>query len=56
MSLSFYKGRRWLAAVSFTTALALAGFLGFQLDRVSGAAVSPTVKVSTRSEAAQARG
>jgi serine protease Do len=56
MNIRFLKGRGWLTTVSLTTLFAVTGFLGFRTGLLSGANVSPTVRVTTRSEAAASRG
>src|SRR5271163_1637142 len=57
MSDKLFKGRRWMATVAVTTALAVTGFLGVRaatLPRPENPAA--TVKTSPRSEAASRRG
>src|SRR5579862_5559752 len=57
MKREFFKGRRWLAAVSLATALAVTGFYGLgaaTLEKLENPA--PTIKTAARSEAAAGRG
>jgi serine protease Do len=55
----FMKGRRWLAAVSLTTALAMTSFIAMtaaMTGHLPFTGPRPTVKVVSRSEAAAGRG
>jgi len=57
MKLTFSKGRRWLAAASITTALAVTGVFAATTGHLPFTGNSrPTVKTTTRSEAAAGRG
>jgi serine protease Do len=57
MKRTFFKGRRWLAAVTLTTALAMTGVFAATTGHLPFTGNSgPTVKVTTRSEAAAGRG
>ncbi len=56
MKLTFFRGRRWLAAASITTALAVTGVMAATGHLPFEGHTPPTVKVSARSEAAAGRG
>src|SRR5579863_209743 len=57
MKQTFFRGRRWLAAVSLSTALAMTGVFAATTGHLPFTGNSrPTVKVTTRSEAAAGRG
>jgi serine protease Do len=56
MKSTFFGGRRGLAAVSLTTALALTGLVAATTGHLPFTGPRPTVKVAARSEAAAGRG
>ena len=57
MRMSSFKGRRWLAAVSVATAIAVTGFYGLHAATLAKSDnPAPTVKIANRSEAASGRG
>jgi hypothetical protein len=59
MKIEFLRGRRWLAAVSVATAVAVTGFYGLraaELGKVPFENPAPTIKNAARSEAAAGRG
>jgi serine protease Do len=59
MKIKFLKGRRWLAAVSVATVVAVTGFYGLRaatLGKLPFEGPAPTLKTATRSEAAAGRG
>jgi serine protease Do len=57
MKVEFFRGRRWLATVSLTAALAAVGFYGLHAEgKLPFTNPSPTIKMAPRSEAAAGRG
>ena len=59
MKSEFFRGRRWLAALSLATALAVTGFYGLraaELGKLPFENPAPTIRTSVRSEAAAGRG
>ena len=59
MKTEFFRGRRWLAALSIATALAVTGFYGLraaELGKLPFENPAPTIKTAARSEAAAGRG
>jgi serine protease Do len=59
MKIEFFRGRRWLAALSLATAVAVTGFYGLraaELGKLPFENPAPTIRTSVRSEAAAGRG
>ena len=59
MKIEFLRGRRWLAAVSVATAVAVTGFYGLraaELGKLPFENPAPTIRTAARSEAATGRG